>query len=124
MSHTFELCSEIVRILKPKGKMFAKEKTTNVARLASNFKLAGFCDVVCYQSQDILEVSAGKPDFEIGSSSKLSFGNPAVAPVWSLGSSLVDDDVELINEDDLLDEDDLLKPNADSLKGIKYHRNY
>lgn len=60
---------------------------------------------------------AQKPTFEVGSSSKLSFGTTSKAAVWSLSDSLVDEEVELISEDDLLEEKDLVKPAAESLKG-------
>ena len=77
-------------------------------------KLTGFSNIKSESKGDITEFFAQKPNFEIGSSSQLSFGKTAV---WSLADSLVDDQVELINEDDLLDDDDLLKPTSESLRG-------
>lgn len=112
MSHSFELLSEIIRIMKPDGFFYAKENSDS--KISTNLKLTGFCNT----SIDTISntFSAQKPAFEVGSSSALSFANkPAV---WSLSSGLVDDDIELINEDDLLDEDDLVKPAAESLKGM------
>ena len=77
-------------------------------------KLTGFSKIDSKYKGEIVEFSAHKPNFEVGASSQLSFGKTAV---WSLSDSLVDDQVELINEDDLLDDNDLLKPTSESLKG-------
>lgn len=109
--HSFELLSEIIRIMKTNGIISGKEKSDS--RISANLKLAGFCNIVGELSDN--SFSAQTPNFEVGSSSKLSFGKPAV---WSLSDALVDDQVELINEDDLLDEDDLKKPDAETLRGV------
>jgi len=109
--HSFELLSEVIRILKPNGVLYANEK--NHATFNSNLKLTGFSNIKSESKGDITEFFAQKPNFEVGSSSQLSFGKTAV---WSLADSLVDDQVELINEDDLLDDDDLLKPTSESLR--------
>jgi len=111
VSHTFELLSEVIRILKPNGVFYANEK--NGSTLSSNLKLTGFSKIDSKYKGEIVEFSAHKPNFEVGASSQLSFGKTAV---WSLSDSLVDDQVELINEDDLLDDNDLLKPTSESLK--------
>lgn len=72
-----------------------------------------------------------KPNFETGSSQRLSFakkvedkkaaGNSAAAAakkaVWSLDDDEEDGDVELVDPDTLIDEDDLKKPDAASLRG-------
>nr|CAG4650547.1 EOG090X0FGQ [Sida crystallina] len=114
IKHSFELLSEIVRILKPNGSIYAKESgDSDSEKFASSLKLSGFTEISDLKQGSVLEFSAKKPAFEVGSSSKLSFGKPAV---WSLTDSLVDDNIELVDENDLLDEDDLLKPNAESLK--------
>ena len=112
IAHTFELLSEIVRILKPNGILHANDK--NSSGLSSNLKLTGFSNINSQEKEVLLQFSAQKPNFEVGASSQLSFGKTAV---WSLANSLVDDQVELINEDDLLDDDDLLKPSSESLRG-------
>merc|ERR1712071_146039 len=111
IAHTFELLSEIVRILKPNGILHANDK--NSSGLSSNLKLTGFSNINSQEKEVLLQFSAQKPNFEVGASSQLSFGKTAV---WSLANSLVDDQVELINEDDLLDDDDLLKPSSESLR--------
>lgn len=64
------------------------------------------------------EILSEKPNYEVGSSSKLSFAKPsgdksAIAAVWKLD----DGDDEQINADDLLDEEDKAKPDPSSLRG-------
>ncbi|XP_076763670.1 cytokine induced apoptosis inhibitor 1 [Xylocopa sonorina] len=62
---------------------------------------------------DVCEVVAEKPSFEIGSSVTLNFGEKKSSNVWKLDSA---DDEELIDENDLLDENDILKPITSSLR--------
>ena len=114
INHSFELLAEIIRILKPEGLLHATEK--NPSKTRSNLKLTGFNNIIESLSalDGNMKFTAQKPAFEVGSSSKLSFGKPAV---WSLSDSLVDDEIELVNEEDLLDEEDLIKPSSESLKG-------
>ncbi|XP_015436333.1 PREDICTED: anamorsin homolog isoform X1 [Dufourea novaeangliae] len=93
----------------------------------SNLKLAGFkvkspadLDIqlknlllcVYKDLNNISEIVAEKPSFEIGSSVTLNFGQ-ASSNVWKLDSAV---DEDLIDEDDLLDETDVLKPQASSLR--------
>lgn len=62
------------------------------------------------------DIVGEKPNYEVGSKAKLSFGKKPAAvgsKVWKLD---VDDDDEMINADDLLDEEDKLKPSAESLR--------
>ena len=126
-----------LKALKPAGVLimyesFEQEKNANIKSAydtkVSNFKLAGFKvkahdDVDTKHSKNLLlrvyndidnisEIVAEKPSFEIGSSVTLNFGK-AKSNVWKLDSV---DDEELIDEDDLLDESDIAKPNASSLK--------
>nr|CAG4642105.1 EOG090X0FGQ [Eurycercus lamellatus] len=108
VTHSFELLTEFVRILKPKGSLHGQKQSND--KVLSNLKLTGFCNI----TSDGDWFTAQKPDFEVGSSSQLSFANKSA--VWSLSDSLVDDQVELVNENDLLDEDDFIKPEAGSLK--------
>lgn len=110
MSHSFEFLSEIVRIMKPDGTLFAKENSD--PKISTSLKLTGFSNIKVEPSDSTF--SAQKPNFEVGASSTLSFGKPAV---WSLSNNLIDDQIELINEDDLLDESDLIKPAAETLRG-------
>jgi hypothetical protein len=109
-SHSFDLLSEVIRIMKPCGIVCGKELTD--LRISSNLKLAGFHNVTVDSTNSIF--SAQTPNFEVGTSSRLSFAKPTI---WTLSDALVDDQVELINEDDLLDESDLIKPAAESLRG-------
>ena len=94
VEHSFDLLSEVVRVLKPSGSIYAKEKDSNIIDTkVTALKLAGFINPVYKKGDTYYEITAKKSDFEIGSSSKLSFGKPAV---WSLANSLVDDDVEFM----------------------------
>lgn len=52
--------------------------------------------------------------FQVGSSVALNFGK-AASNVWKIDDAVEDD---LIDEDNLLDEEDILKPKAESLRGI------
>lgn len=62
-----------------------------------------------------LDIVSEKPNYEIGSKSKLSFAKKpaeAVSKVWKLD---IDDD-EMIDADELLDEEDKQKPTSESLR--------
>lgn len=111
VDHSFELVSEIIKLLKPNGVMFGKGR--NLQNTQTSLTLAGFCNI-SVSSKDPPTISASKPNFEVGSSSKLAFAKPSV---WSLADDLMDEDIDLVNQDELLEESDLLKPAADSLRG-------
>ncbi|CAK9806123.1 Anamorsin homolog [Anthophora plagiata] len=129
------LLEQCLQMLKPGGTLiiyesFEEKKNANSAydERVSSLKLVGFKvkthDSVdlkqlksllsnVYSSVDnICEIIAEKPSFEIGSSVTLNFGEKK-SNVWKLDSAV---DEELINEDDLLDESDVLKPVTTSLK--------
>lgn len=61
----------------------------------------------------IVDIVAEKPNYEVGSSAKLSFAKPATN-AWKLDDG---DDNDLIDADDLLDDDDKAKPDPSQLKG-------
>lgn len=65
-----------------------------------------------------------KPNYEIGSASKLSFAKSASAKAsidaaWKIDNT----DEEIVNADDLLDENDKEKPDPSSLKGRSKQNN-
>ena len=85
----------------------------------------------------IVEIKCETPNFQSGSSQKLSFAKKLEekmeqermtnvtkastaekSAIWSL-DNLDDEEVDLIDPDTLIDEEDLKKPNAMSLKGIE-----
>ncbi|XP_053972389.1 anamorsin homolog [Hylaeus volcanicus] len=128
---------DCLKAIKPKGTLiiyesFPQNKEADTKSLydkrVSNLKLAGFkiksnedSDTqqlkndllgIYNDSNNISEIVAEKPSFEIGSSVTLNFGKQK-ANVWKLDSAV---DEELINEDDLLDETDILKPEVSSLR--------
>ncbi|XP_069976099.1 anamorsin homolog [Penaeus vannamei] len=122
-----DLLGEVLRTLKPKGSLTMR--TTDAASTQSNLKLGGFTSVseprnanlTDEQKRDVtvpvFEVTCLKPDFEVGSSMKLSFAKPAAkAPANTWNIDLNDDDVDLADPDDLLTEEDLIRPDPTSLK--------
>lgn len=62
---------------------------------------------------NVCEIAAEKPSFEIGSRVTINFGEKKSSNVWKLDSA---EDEELIDEDELLDEDDIVKPITSSLR--------
>ncbi|XP_043795052.1 anamorsin homolog [Apis laboriosa] len=126
---------ESLRLLKPEGILIIYEsyQQENVYSIfderVSSLKLSGF-KVKAQESLDtkqlknlllnvynnidnIFEIVAEKPSFEIGSSVTLNFGEKKSSNIWKLDSAV---DEELINEDDLLDESDIVKPIINSLR--------
>lgn len=81
-------------------------------------------------SLQVVRLQGVKPNFETGSSQRLSFAKKveekkkaasntttaAKKAVWSLMDDDEDADVELVNPDTLIDEEDLKKPDAASLR--------
>jgi len=101
----------LLKLLKPAGK-FTISSEVNLLELKENLILSGFVNV--HNNDGVLICE--KPNYEVGSSSKLSFAKlsnkVAVAAVWKIDN----DDDEIINPDDLLDEEDKIKPDPSTLK--------
>lgn len=149
--------AEVCRVLRPDGKLYLatvvigissdESKVSATQNVTSALKLSGFINVsqpkVCALSDDLkqslgsqfpnhdvclMEFSASKPSYEVGSSSqlKLSFANKKQdvphtsgnsAAVWKLSAmDMGDDDIDLVDDDELLDEEDRKKPDPASLK--------
>jgi len=107
-----EILIEMARLLKGKGKLVIHSTKTDFYQ--SKLVLTGFVNISKVESANA--IISFTPDYAIGSSKPLNLpGKVDSAKVWTL-SSLNDDDVELVNDEDLLDEEDLEKPNADQLK--------
>lgn len=144
---SFTILAELARILKPGGKIIIQEPVHNGHsqlrsrdKVVTDLKLAGFVDAkeastVPITNEDldiirkkynvenieIVRIEAKKPQYEVGSSAKLSFSMPKTentsensTAVWSLSANdmLDDDDAELIDDDELLDESDLNRPDT------------
>lgn len=78
----------------------------------------GYTNIVVRDFNSKPSITAFKPQYQIGSSSKLNIQKTATAAaVWKLDDDL-DDEAETIDPDNLLDEDDLKKPDPSSLKGF------
>lgn len=113
---TVSLISTFLKLLKPKGSLIASVKDG----LESNLKLNGFTNV--NQEANGALLIAEKPNFEVGSSTKLKFASKTngTAPepakkVWTFAQDdLAEDD--LIDTDDLLDDLDLKKPTPSESK--------
>lgn len=105
--------SLLIKLIKPKGRLVLRE-LTKPDEITTTLKLTGFINI---QSNDPNILICEKPNYEIGSSSKLSFAKKQndktkIEKVWKIDN----DDDELIDADDLLDEEDLQKPDPVSLK--------
>lgn len=89
-------------------------KGTN-ENLSTDLKLSGFINIRNLDDEIICE----KPNYEVGSSAKLSFAKKTdkskIASVWKIDNDDVDEDI--IDADNLLDEEDKVKPDPSSLKG-------
>ncbi|XP_035680195.1 anamorsin homolog isoform X1 [Branchiostoma floridae] len=155
--HSGDVLAEVARLLKPSGRAVVCEPTVSTdnggalrtaAKLSSSLKLAGMVSVseakeisLSQQEHDLLkqalsvdgiqvvEVSASKPSYEVGSSAQLTLSfakkkqvekpklDENTAKIWSLSAvDMNDDDIDLLDPDELLDEEDLKKPDPASLK--------
>lgn len=112
-SGSSEVASHLLKLVKPKGKVVFKDDSANPDATLSNLLLSGFINIL---SSDGNVFVGEKPNYEIGSAAKLSFGgNKAkVAAVWKL--DVDDEEDERIDADELLDDEDKVKPSAESLR--------
>lgn len=108
-----EMASQLLKLVKPKGKVVFKDDSANADQTRSNLLLSGFINIASLEGNVFV---GEKPNYEIGSAAKLSLGgNKAkVAAVWKLDVN--DDEDERIDADELLDEEDKVKPSAESLR--------
>jgi len=103
----------LLNFLKPQGCLVATAPSSAVDSQKELLKLSGFVKID--------ETSEGlvcqKPNYEVGSASKLSFGKPAAAKAtidaWKIETA---DDEDVVNADDLLDESDKAKPDPTELR--------
>ncbi|XP_063702331.1 anamorsin homolog [Culicoides brevitarsis] len=106
--HTTDLLGHILKLLKPNGKLFVRNKGGD---FKSTLLLSGFVSIE-QKENDLYQAS--KPNYEVGSGAKLSFAKKdTAAKVWKLDDTEEDD---LINPDDLLDEEDKAMPDPSTLR--------
>ncbi|XP_058446910.1 anamorsin homolog [Malaya genurostris] len=107
------LVSRFLKLVKPKGKVVFKDDSAQPDIARTNLLLSGFINIA---SEDGNVYIGEKPNYEVGSATKLSFGlnKTNVAAVWKLDVNK--DEEEQIDADELLDEDDKIKPTAESLR--------
>lgn len=134
MNPSAEVLEEIIKLLKPNGRLLLRLTRTAVDsdRLVYNLKVAGFVSISLPSvANNMTEITCAKPNYEVGSSSKLPFAanttssNPGlqgtaahVKKVWALSAQdMLDKDVELVDPDELIDEADFKKPDPSQLKG-------
>jgi len=104
----------LLSFLKPQGCLVATVPSSGVDSLKELLKLSGFVKID--ETSDGLVCQ--KPNYEVGSATKLSFGKAAAAKAsidaaWKID---IGDDEDVVNADDLLDEDDKAKPDPIDLK--------
>jgi len=104
--HDGDLLEKIVNALKPTGFVVLYEPisgrtSTDSETLSRNLTFSGFINPVISQWGEYIEVVAAKPDWEIGTTQKLTL-KKKVPQEWANKG----EDEELIDEDELLDEQD------------------
>ncbi|CAN8001546.1 unnamed protein product [Ixodes pacificus] len=155
MRPTSDCLVDLLSLLKPNGKLFLQltsmyplhsvwkitswnyihiqmvilyftETDLDCDKLVYNLKLSGYVDVSMGSSTDLVEIKCSKPNYEMGSSSKLPFSSAVssnqkssadVSKIWSLSAQdVLDRDVELVDPDQLISEEDFKKPDPSTLK--------
>lgn len=121
---SINMLGEVLRILKPGGELIGR--TIDPSTSQSNLRLAGYtslsepkpANLTDEEKKDVTvevsELRCSKPNFEVGSSMKLSFAKAPSNNTWKV--DLNDDDVDLADPDDLLTEEDLTRPDPATLK--------
>ncbi|RWS15876.1 anamorsin-like protein [Dinothrombium tinctorium] len=114
-----ECLDEVIRVLKPNAALHVKKGTDidcKTQSFISTLKFSGFVKID--ETKD--EISAFKPNYEIGSSLKLDQTGPSTdsVKVWQLAAEqeMEGKEAELIDDDELLDPEDLKKPDPASLR--------
>lgn len=117
IQHDTNLLSQYLKLVKPNGNIIITTKLGSKTEFLSTLKTAGLLFTESDAKVDetnVLTVVSRKPNFEVGSSVKLSFAKKTpVASVWKIDDTVEDD---IIDPDSLLDEEDFKKPDPASLK--------
>ncbi|XP_067939660.1 anamorsin homolog isoform X2 [Watersipora subatra] len=127
-SYDEHLLAEILRIIKPSGKLILVESLPHGENhsISSKLKLTGYVEGEQLNGTNLCEFVASKPGYEVGASSQLALSfkkktttqapTKPTSQVWSLDSvEMLDDDLELIDDNELLNEEDFKKPDPASL---------
>ncbi|KAK6630776.1 hypothetical protein RUM44_002945 [Polyplax serrata] len=146
--HEFAFFSDFMKLLRPEGKLVIRQplmNSTEIKAIKTNLVLNGFVNVseakevqlpgekleklkglLNVSSVQLVEITAEKPNFELGSSCSINIAAPStlatgsgsgggdnISSVWKVTDTMDDD---LIDEDNLLSEEDLKKPDPSSLR--------
>ncbi|KRT81340.1 hypothetical protein AMK59_5422 [Oryctes borbonicus] len=100
---------KVLTLLKPGGIFAVADTISNIPKIEFELKVNGFVNIK--QNDGVLYCS--KPNYELGSSTKLNLKAKPAKAVWKIDDTIEDD---MIDPDNLLDEDDLIKPDSSSLR--------
>ncbi|KAL7029526.1 hypothetical protein ACKWTF_006269 [Chironomus riparius] len=102
----------MLNLVKPKGKIVFN--LSQDESFEKRLLLLGYVNASYNENQKYLV--AEKPNYEVGSMVKLSFGKKKEISVNKIWKVDLNDDDEMIDDDDLLDEEDKMKPSEESLR--------
>ncbi|KAL7010631.1 hypothetical protein ACKWTF_016874 [Chironomus riparius] len=102
----------MLNLVKPKGKIVFN--LSQDESFEKRLLLLGYVNASYNENQKYLV--AEKPNYEVGSMVKLSFGKKKEISVNKIWKVDLNDDDEMIDDEDLLDEEDKMKPSEESLR--------
>lgn len=127
MNPSAEVLEEIIRLLKPNGRLLVHltKAVVDSNKLVYNLRVAGFVNISSLSAENsMIRITCAKPNYEVGSSARLPFASKATGAtdgakkVWALSAQdMLDADVELVDPDELIHEADFKKPDPIQLKG-------
>ncbi|CAO1414022.1 unnamed protein product [Diamesa hyperborea] len=103
--------NNLLKCMKPTAKFIIKNPQ-DPETLKSSLLMSGFIKTI----QQPYYIICEKPNYEVGSSAKLSFAKKPESTAKAIWKLDADEDDEMMDPDELLDEDDKEKPDPASLK--------